>query len=426
MVRGRTAGAAIVTEARRRGVEAIVLAAEEPSRIRGGAILGGRGRASDRFAGETTRYVIEKAPCKVILTAPPAEAPDNGPNRRAEAAQAAAELCSAIVGFNVRPDRRLRPGGLVDRQVDARRGARGVGARREPRGHRAAQPRAGRRAGRTSAAPSRSAPRSRSTRCWQRASTGRRLRRLHRRRQHQPGDRPDRQAALRDRPRGGARARPGPGALVRASRASRPCAPPRRRSSCWRPRCAARSASRGWLAALDVHPDRRRGQGRLEPRARARSRRRTRSRSSSPTAAATRWSRRSSSTHPVRRRHRAVGARARRHRARRPRDRRDRRRRGQHPDLPDGAREVRRGAGRRPLQQPAQPPALRAARRQAGGVGHRPDPAPDRARGAQVRPGAPARPQGGAAGDHRDGGGRGLGGRRRRWSRTSACPTARW
>ena len=78
MVRGRTTGAAIVSEARRRGVEVIVLAAEEPSRIRGGAILGGRGRGRDRFAGETTRYVIEKAPCKVILTAPPAEATDNG------------------------------------------------------------------------------------------------------------------------------------------------------------------------------------------------------------------------------------------------------------------------------------------------------------------------------------------------------------
>jgi APA family basic amino acid/polyamine antiporter len=72
MVRGRTAGQAIVAEARRRGVEAIVLAAEEPSRVRGGAILGGRGRSRDRFVGETTRYVIEKAPCKVILTAPPA------------------------------------------------------------------------------------------------------------------------------------------------------------------------------------------------------------------------------------------------------------------------------------------------------------------------------------------------------------------
>jgi len=72
MVRGRAIGQAIVAEARRRGVEAIVLAAEEPSGVRGGPILGGRGRARDRFVGETTRYVVEKAPCKVILTAPPA------------------------------------------------------------------------------------------------------------------------------------------------------------------------------------------------------------------------------------------------------------------------------------------------------------------------------------------------------------------
>jgi APA family basic amino acid/polyamine antiporter len=71
MVRGRSVGQAIVSEARRRGVEAIVLGAEEPSRLRGGAILGGRGRVRDRFVGETTRYVIEKAPCKVLLTAPP-------------------------------------------------------------------------------------------------------------------------------------------------------------------------------------------------------------------------------------------------------------------------------------------------------------------------------------------------------------------
>jgi basic amino acid/polyamine antiporter, APA family len=72
MVRGRSVGQAIVSEARRRGVEAIVIGAEEPSRLRGGAILGGRGRVRDKFVGETTRYVIEKAPCKVILTAPPA------------------------------------------------------------------------------------------------------------------------------------------------------------------------------------------------------------------------------------------------------------------------------------------------------------------------------------------------------------------
>jgi APA family basic amino acid/polyamine antiporter len=71
MVRGRSAGQAIVYEAKRRGVEAIVLAAEEPSRTKGGGRLGGRTRTRDRFVGETTRYVVEKAPCAVILTAPP-------------------------------------------------------------------------------------------------------------------------------------------------------------------------------------------------------------------------------------------------------------------------------------------------------------------------------------------------------------------
>jgi APA family basic amino acid/polyamine antiporter len=73
MVRGRTAGQAIIAEARRRGVEAIVLAAEEPTRVKGGAVLGGRGRARDRFVGDTTRYVVDKAPCQVILTAAPAD-----------------------------------------------------------------------------------------------------------------------------------------------------------------------------------------------------------------------------------------------------------------------------------------------------------------------------------------------------------------
>jgi len=72
MVRGRSRGEEIVAEAKRRGVQAIVLAAEEPTRTRSGSGLGGRARARDRFAGETTRYVIEKAPCRVILTAPPA------------------------------------------------------------------------------------------------------------------------------------------------------------------------------------------------------------------------------------------------------------------------------------------------------------------------------------------------------------------
>lgn len=73
--RARSFGAGIVEEARRRGVEAIVLAAEEPTRIRGGALLGGRAGPRDRYVGEMTRYVVEKAPCRVILTAPPAGEP---------------------------------------------------------------------------------------------------------------------------------------------------------------------------------------------------------------------------------------------------------------------------------------------------------------------------------------------------------------
>jgi basic amino acid/polyamine antiporter, APA family len=74
-VRARRAGAAIVEEARRRGVQAIVLAAEEPSRIRGGALLGGRGGPMDNFVGDATKYVVSKASCEVILTAPPSSDP---------------------------------------------------------------------------------------------------------------------------------------------------------------------------------------------------------------------------------------------------------------------------------------------------------------------------------------------------------------
>ena len=48
------------------------MGAEEPSKIRGGALLGGRGGPLDNFVGEVTKYVIAKAPCQVILTAPPA------------------------------------------------------------------------------------------------------------------------------------------------------------------------------------------------------------------------------------------------------------------------------------------------------------------------------------------------------------------
>jgi len=78
-VRARRAGEAIVHEARRRGVEAIVLAAEEPSRQRGGLLMGGKQGLRDTFVGETTRYVITKATTRVILTAPPADRPEPEP-----------------------------------------------------------------------------------------------------------------------------------------------------------------------------------------------------------------------------------------------------------------------------------------------------------------------------------------------------------
>jgi APA family basic amino acid/polyamine antiporter len=75
-VRARRAGEAIVHEAKRRGVEAIVLAAEEPVRTRGGVLFGGKQGLRDTFVGETTRYVVNKAHCRVLLTAPPAAGAD--------------------------------------------------------------------------------------------------------------------------------------------------------------------------------------------------------------------------------------------------------------------------------------------------------------------------------------------------------------
>ena len=77
-VRARRAGEGIVSEATRRGVELIVMAAEEPSRIRGGARLGGIGGPLDNFVGDATKYVVRKAPCRVLLTAPASEDAETG------------------------------------------------------------------------------------------------------------------------------------------------------------------------------------------------------------------------------------------------------------------------------------------------------------------------------------------------------------
>ena len=71
-IRARRVGQAILEEARRRGVEAIVLGAEEPSRIRGGSRLGGLGGPLENFVGDVTKYVVRNARCRVIVTAPSA------------------------------------------------------------------------------------------------------------------------------------------------------------------------------------------------------------------------------------------------------------------------------------------------------------------------------------------------------------------
>jgi APA family basic amino acid/polyamine antiporter len=110
-VRARRAGTAIVDEARRRGVQAIVLAAEEPSRIRGGALLGGRGGPMDNFVGDATKYVVSKASCEVILTAPPSSDvpvtaaldPEQHPTPAGDGAAAHDQSISAV------PPRRERP-----------------------------------------------------------------------------------------------------------------------------------------------------------------------------------------------------------------------------------------------------------------------------------------------------------------------------
>jgi APA family basic amino acid/polyamine antiporter len=75
LVRARSMGSGIVQEARDKGAEVIVMGGEPPTRVRGGAILGGIGGARPDEIGEVTEYVLRKAPCRVLLTAPPEDEP---------------------------------------------------------------------------------------------------------------------------------------------------------------------------------------------------------------------------------------------------------------------------------------------------------------------------------------------------------------
>jgi APA family basic amino acid/polyamine antiporter len=74
-IHARQVGAGIVEAARDSEADAIVIGGEPPSRIRGGARLGGIGAAKPEEIGAATEYVLKKAPCQVLLTAPPEGAP---------------------------------------------------------------------------------------------------------------------------------------------------------------------------------------------------------------------------------------------------------------------------------------------------------------------------------------------------------------
>jgi basic amino acid/polyamine antiporter, APA family len=79
--KARDVGAGIVQVAREFGAQMIVMGAEPPTRIRGGAILGGLGGARPAEIGPITEYVLQRAPCRVLVTAPAEATGDSGDAR---------------------------------------------------------------------------------------------------------------------------------------------------------------------------------------------------------------------------------------------------------------------------------------------------------------------------------------------------------
>ncbi len=71
VIRARKVGAGIIEAARRLDSEAIIIGGEPPSKIRVGGKYGGIGAAKPAEIGAATEYVLKKAPCRVLLTAPP-------------------------------------------------------------------------------------------------------------------------------------------------------------------------------------------------------------------------------------------------------------------------------------------------------------------------------------------------------------------
>ncbi len=70
VVRERAVGAGILKAAKETGADVIVMGGEPPSRIRGGAVLGGVGASRPAEIGPVTEYVLKKSPVRVLLMAP--------------------------------------------------------------------------------------------------------------------------------------------------------------------------------------------------------------------------------------------------------------------------------------------------------------------------------------------------------------------
>ena len=79
VIRARAIGAGIVQAARELPAEVIVMGVEPPTRVRGGAILGGIGGHRPAEIGPITEYVLRRAPCPVLLTAAVGEAAAGDP-----------------------------------------------------------------------------------------------------------------------------------------------------------------------------------------------------------------------------------------------------------------------------------------------------------------------------------------------------------
>ncbi len=422
-VRTRRAGYAIVDEAKRRGVEAIVLGAEEPSRIRGGSRLGGRGGPLEGFVGDVTKYVVRKAGCRVIVTAPAAK--DSAGRGRLASAPEPARPSSNLPAYGdllaIRMFILIVGAGRVGSAVAKSTLAAGHEVSvldEDPLSHERLD--AGQRDSWEEAGGQFTLGTALETDALIQAG----IERADVFIASTAGDNTNLIIAQIAQRRFGVEK-----VIVRVM-------DPARADWYGEQGMHTISPTKHAIEMFEATPWRRRRpshvrdhrggrQGRAQPRARADSQGQ-RGHPDRVLAAPLSGDRgRVRARRPVRRRDRAVGARARRHPARGPRHRRHRRRRGQHARLPGRQGEVPVRPDHRAREQPPQPRPFPAAGDPAGRLRHRPDPASDRARGAPLRARPPARPGRGAPGDHRARGQlRGARPSAKRSSRTSRCPRA--